>query len=75
MQEIWVQSLGQDGSPGEGNGNPLQCSCLGNPLDRGAWWAIVHGVTRVGLDSVTKHTHTHINYVLINLLPFPCCCH
>ena len=28
--------------PGEGNGNPLQCSCLGNPMDRGVWWAIVH---------------------------------
>ena len=30
--------------PGEGNGNPLQCSCLGNPMDRGASWAIVHGI-------------------------------
>ena len=28
-----------------GNGNPLQCPCLGNPMDRGAWWAAVHGVT------------------------------
>ena len=28
-------------SPQEGNGNPLQCSCIGNPMDRGAWWAIV----------------------------------
>ena len=32
-------------SPGEGNGNPLQYSCLENPMDRGAWWATVHGVT------------------------------
>ena len=32
--------------PGEGNGNPLQYSCLGNPMDRGAWWAIVHGVAK-----------------------------
>ena len=32
---------------GEGNGNPLQCSCLENPMDRGAWWATVHGVSRV----------------------------
>ena len=32
-------------SPGEGNGNPLQYSCLGNPVHRGAWWSIVHGVT------------------------------
>ena len=31
-------------SPGEGNGNPLQYSCLENPTDRGAWWATVHGV-------------------------------
>ena len=33
-------------SPGKGNGNPLQCSCLGNPMDRGAWWAAAHGVTQ-----------------------------
>ena len=32
--------------PGDGNGNPLQCSCLGNPMDRGAWWATVHGVAK-----------------------------
>ena len=32
--------------PGEGNGNPLQYSCLGNPMDRGAWWATVHGVAK-----------------------------
>ena len=31
--------------PGGGNGNPLQYSCLGNPMDRGAWWATVHGIT------------------------------
>ena len=31
---------------GEGNGNPLQCSCLENPRDRGAWWAAVYGVTQ-----------------------------
>ena len=31
--------------PGEGNGNPLQYSWLGNPIDRGTWWATVHGVT------------------------------
>ena len=31
-------------SPGEGNGNPLQYCCLGNSMDRGAWWAIVHGI-------------------------------
>ena len=31
--------------PKGGNGNPLQYSCLGNPMDRGAWWATVHGIT------------------------------
>ena len=33
-------------SPGEGNGNPLQCFCLGNLMDRGDWWATVHGVAK-----------------------------
>ena len=37
---------GSGRSPGEGNGNPFQYSCLGNFMDRGAWWAIVHGVTK-----------------------------
>ena len=32
--------------PGEGNGNPLQYACLGNPMDGGAWWATVHGVAK-----------------------------
>ena len=35
---------------GEGNDAPLQCSCLENPMDGGAWWAAVHGVVRVGHD-------------------------
>ena len=33
-------------SLGEGNGNPLQYSCLGNPMNRGGWWSIVHGVAK-----------------------------
>ena len=37
---------GSGRSPGERNGNPLQSSCLGNPTDRGAWWATVTGVTK-----------------------------
>ena len=39
-----IPGLGR--SPGEGNGNPLQYSCLENPMDRGAWWAAVHGVAK-----------------------------
>ena len=38
MEETPVGSLGQEDSPGEGNGNPLQYSCLGNSMDRGVWW-------------------------------------
>ena len=37
---------GSGRSSGEGNGTPLQYSCLENPMDRGAWWAIVHGVAK-----------------------------
>ena len=37
---------GSGRSPGEGNGNPLQCSYLGNPMDRGAWQSTVHGVAK-----------------------------
>ena len=33
-------------SPGEGNGDPLQYSCLGNPMDRGVWWAKIHGISK-----------------------------
>ena len=39
-----IPGLGR--SPGEGNGYPLQDSCSENPMDRGAWWATVHGVTK-----------------------------
>ena len=38
---------GSGRSPEAGNGNPLQYSCLENPVDKGAWWATVHGVTKV----------------------------
>ena len=40
--------------PGEGNGHPLQYSCLGDPMDRGAWRATVHGVARAGHNLATK---------------------
>ena len=49
LPAVWetrVQSLGQEDSPGEGNGNPLQYSCLQNPVDRGAWRATVHEVAK-----------------------------
>ena len=46
MQETWVRSLLREDPPGEGNGNPLQHPCLENSMDRGAWWATVHGGAR-----------------------------
>ena len=48
---------GSGRSPGEGNGNPLQYSCLGNPMDRGTWQATVHGIKRVGHNLVTKQQY------------------
>ena len=64
MQETWVQSLGQEDSSGEGNGNPLQYSCLENPMGRGAWWATVHGVakSRTGLSDFTFTFQDHCRW-------------
>ena len=55
MQKTLVGSQGWEDSPGEGNGNPLQYSCLGNPIDRGEMWVIVHGIIkRAGHSLATK---------------------
>ena len=51
-----IPGLGR--SPGEGNGNPLQYSCLENHMDRGAWWATVHGVTK----SLTQQSEFHFHF-------------
>ena len=50
-----IPGLGR--SPGEGNDNPLQYSCLKNPMNRGAWWAAVHGVTK-SQTQLSIYTHT-----------------
>ena len=47
---------GSGRSSGEGNGYPLQYSCLGNPINRGAWWAIIHGVSKCWTEQLT-HAH------------------
>ena len=47
MQETWVQSLGQKDPLEKKTAIPLQCSCLGDPKDRGAWWATVCGVAEL----------------------------
>ena len=62
MQEMWFWFLRLERSPGEGTGNPLHYSCLRNPMDRGAWWATVHGVTRVGYNLATELSHHIINH-------------
>ena len=53
------------GQIGEGNGTPLQCSCLENPMDGGAWWAAVHGVTesRARLSDFTFIFHFPLSYI------------
>ena len=78
MQETClIPELGR--FPGEGNEYPLQYSCLENPMDRGAWWAIVHGVTKSQtwlnvhtrvweLDFVYTHFLTHHIFYNIHLI-------
>ena len=62
IPEMGVQSLGQeDRSPGEGNGNPFQYSCLENSMDRGALQAIVHGVSKSRTRTCMQPDHHHIN--------------
>ena len=51
-------------SPGEGNGNPVQYSCLGNPMDRGTWQATVLGVAK-SQTRLHTHTHTHTHSKII----------
>ena len=52
-----IPELGR--SPGGGHGNPLQYSCLENPMDIGAWSAILHGVAELATTEVTEHRHTN----------------
>ena len=52
---------GSGRSPGEGNGYPLQYSCLGNPMDRGNWWATVHGVAEESDTTEKLNNYRRIN--------------
>ena len=70
---------------GEGNGSPLQCSCLENPRDRGAWWAAIYGVTQSRtrlkrfsssssmIDEPTLRHHSHLEYVVYIIVRSWCC--
>ena len=62
---------GLGGTPGKGNGNPLQYSCLGNPMDRRGWRPTVQGVARVGHDLATKPPPTGRSWpvLLVSLWP------
>ena len=57
----WIRKI-----PEERNGNPLQYSSLENPMDRGAWWATVHRVTKswTGLKQLSTHAPTRLDYKL-----------
>ena len=60
-------------SPGEGNGNPLQYSCLENPMDGGAWWATVHRVEK-SRTRLSNFTSTFTLVVCLCILPLPLVC-
>ena len=64
MQETRVESLGWE-YPGERNGNPLQYSCLENPMDRGAWQATVHEVAK-GRTQLTLHFTCLSTYLILD---------
>ena len=75
MYSDLIPGLGS--SPGEGNGSPLQSSCLENPMDGGVWWAMVHGVTKSQTRLSTHvymciciyiYTHTHIKGVPLRVV-------
>ena len=70
MQEMWVWSLGGEDSPGKRDDNPLQHSCLENPMDRGAWWAIVLRITKSQTRLRATITHTHTKKRIKNLSPY-----
>ena len=62
MQETQVQSLGLEDPLEKENGNPLQYSCMENPMDRGAWRKTVHGVTKE-LDTAEQLSTSTVNSV------------
>ena len=69
LQEMQFQSLARGRFPRGGNGNPFQYSCLEHPMDRGAWWATVRGVTKrqTGLSNWI-HTHSQNSGTLLTYI-------
>ena len=70
MQEAWVWFPGSARSPGEGNGNPLQCSPLEHPMDRWAFWTIVHGVAKSDTTDQQTLSHTYTFFLFQILSPY-----
>ena len=69
-----IEENSRMGKTGEGNGNPLQYPCLENPMDRGAWWAAIHGVAELDM---TEWLHFHFSLSCIgegNGNPLKCSC-
>ena len=69
----WGQTMvgpGVGRSPGEGNGNPLQYFCLENPMDRGAWWATVHGKVSDMTERLHFHFQTMVEVMKIMVISF-----
>ena len=66
MQEMQVWSLGREDTLEKGNNNPLKYSYLGNPMDRGAWWAIVHWVTKES-DVIERLNNNNKKYKMLNM--------
>ena len=62
---------GSGRSPGGGHSNPLQYSCLENPMDRGAWRPTVHSLTESGTPEVTGHARTCAHSVYVSVLSAP----
>ena len=65
MQEKLGLIPGSERSPGEGNGHSLQYSCLENPIDRGAWWSTVRGVTKSQTERLTIFTFFDAKHLLL----------
>ena len=57
---------GSGGAPGRGNSKPLQYSCLGNPMDRGIWWAKVHGVAK-SQTQLSSGQYTYIHFLALSV--------